>query len=73
MNNAQELQEADRRRCLRHHIGERLRAMHADEANRRLPARFLDLLSDFEQVKNGNVGLQGGLKKAIAGGAPDTI
>jgi hypothetical protein len=51
MKSIQQLQEADLHQCLQHKIGEQLRAMYADEAYRKLPARLLDLLRDFEQVE----------------------
>ena len=50
MNIVQQLQEADLHRCLQHKIGEQLRAMYADEAHRKLSARLLELLRDYESI-----------------------
>jgi hypothetical protein len=68
MKTVQQLGAAYRHRCLRQKVGDRLRAMYADEASRKLPTRLLAFLKDFEQVEVQSEGSQVGLKKAIAGG-----
>ena len=68
MKSIQQSQEADLHRCLQHKIGERFRAMYANETNRKLPARLLDLLRDIEQVEVRNGRSQVVLKKAMDGG-----
>ena len=54
MKTVQQSRTANRHRCSKYKIGERLRAMYAEEANRILPTRLLVLLRDFEQVEVGS-------------------
>jgi hypothetical protein len=68
MKGIRQLQEADLHQCLQHKIGEQFRAMYANETNRKLPARLLDLLRDFEQVEVRSGRSQVVLKKAMDGG-----
>jgi hypothetical protein len=58
MKSIQQLQEADLHHSLQRKIGEQLRAMYANETYRKLPARLLDLLKDFEQVEARSGGSQ---------------
>ena len=67
MKTVQQLEAVIAIRCLRQNIGDRLRAMYADNGSRKLPTRLLAFLKDFEQVEVQSEGSQVGLKKAIAG------
>jgi hypothetical protein len=53
MKTVQQLQVAHCHRSLRSKIGEQLRAMYADEVNRKPSARLRDLLRDFEKIEIG--------------------